>query len=34
MSLRVRAGMTAYASVKRARSVVSADWGGSPPRGT
>jgi hypothetical protein len=34
MSLCVRAGITAYASVKRARSVVSAVWGGSPPVGT
>ena len=34
MSLCVRAGITAYASVNRARSVVSAVCGGSPPRGT
>ena len=34
MSLSVRAGMTAYASVNRARSVVSAVCGGSPPSGT
>ena len=34
MSLSVRAGITAYASVNRARSVVSAVCGGSPPFGT
>ena len=34
MSLSVRAGITAYASVNFARSVVSAVCGGSPPLGT
>ena len=34
MSLSVRAGITAYASVNLARSVVSAVCGGSPPFGT
>ena len=34
MSLSVRAGITAYASVNLARSVVSAVCGGSPPLGT
>ena len=34
MSRRVPRGMTAYAVVKTARSVVSSVWPGSPPVGT